>query len=103
MFARELGKRISGSGVTVCSLHPGTIHTDLPRYHLSGWRAVQKVQGQMGCDCIIVGTVQLLGCFSKDCMGCLPLVLVNTESASRSVNDRHMHTTEYCNPHAHAR
>jgi NAD(P)-dependent dehydrogenase (short-subunit alcohol dehydrogenase family) len=37
MFSRELAKRIAGSGVTVCSLHPGTIHTELTRYFFSGY------------------------------------------------------------------
>ena len=43
MFARELAKRVKGSGVTVCSLHPGTVYTEITRYFLSGWLIVLKV------------------------------------------------------------
>ena len=43
MFARELAKRVAGTGITVCSLHPGTVHTELPRYFISGWLAFLKV------------------------------------------------------------
>ena len=32
LFARELAKRLEGSGVTVNSLHPGVVSTELPRY-----------------------------------------------------------------------
>lgn len=34
MFTRELAKRLQGTGVTVYSLHPGVISTELTR-HLS--------------------------------------------------------------------
>lgn len=34
MFTRELAKRLTGTGVTVYSLHPGVISTELSR-HLS--------------------------------------------------------------------
>ena len=43
MFARELAKRVKGSGVTVCSLHPGTVYTEITRYFLSGWLVIFKV------------------------------------------------------------
>ena len=43
MFARELSKRVAGSGVTVCSLHPGTVYTEITRHLLSGWLIVLKV------------------------------------------------------------
>ena len=43
MFARELAKRVKGSGVTVCSLHPGTVYTEITRYFFSGWLIVLKV------------------------------------------------------------
>ena len=43
MFVKELGKRLVGTGVTVCSLHPGTINTELTRYFLSGWMIFLKV------------------------------------------------------------
>lgn len=46
MFARELAKRIKGSGVTVCSLHPGTVYTEITRYFFSGWLIVLKVYPQ---------------------------------------------------------
>ena len=49
MFARELAKRVAGTGITVCSLHPGTVHTELTRYFISGWLAFLKVN-----PCIIV-------------------------------------------------
>ena len=43
MFSRELAKRLVGSGVTVCSLHPGTIRTELSRYMYTGILSVLKV------------------------------------------------------------
>lgn len=43
MFARELAKRVAGSGVTVCSLHPGTVYTEITRHFLSGWLIIIKV------------------------------------------------------------
>ena len=43
MFAKELAKRLVDTGVTVCSLHPGTINTELTRYFLSGWMIFLKV------------------------------------------------------------
>lgn len=43
MFVKELGKRLVGTGVTVCSLHPGTINTEITRYFLSGWMIFLKV------------------------------------------------------------
>ena len=43
MFARELAKRIKGSGVTACSLHPGTVYTEITRYLFSGWLIFLKV------------------------------------------------------------
>ena len=43
MFARELAKRVAGSNVTTCSLHPGTIDTELTRYIFSGWLSFMKV------------------------------------------------------------
>jgi NAD(P)-dependent dehydrogenase (short-subunit alcohol dehydrogenase family) len=43
MFARELAKRIRGSGVTACSLHPGTVYTEITRYFFSGWLIFLKV------------------------------------------------------------
>lgn len=47
MFSRELAKRVEGSGVTVCSLHPGTVYTELTRYYFSGYLLPLKV-----CDCL---------------------------------------------------
>jgi len=32
LFARELARRLEGSGVTAYSLHPGVINTELARY-----------------------------------------------------------------------
>lgn len=43
MFARELAKRVSESGVTVCSLHPGTVYTEITRDLLTGWFYLLKV------------------------------------------------------------
>ena len=43
MFARELGKRLSGTGVTTCSLHPGSIDTELNRHFFQGWLAFVEV------------------------------------------------------------
>ena len=43
MFVKELAKRLVDTGVTVCSLHPGTINTELTRYFLSGWMIFLKV------------------------------------------------------------
>ena len=39
MFTRELADRLSGSDVTVCSLHPGTIYTELVRHTFTGYLA----------------------------------------------------------------
>ena len=44
MFARELAKRLSGSGVTVYAIHPGSVNTELTRHMLSGWLAIFKVK-----------------------------------------------------------
>ena len=44
MFARELAKQVSESGVTVCSLHPGTVYTEITRHWLTGWLIVLKVK-----------------------------------------------------------
>ena len=44
MFARELAGRVSGTGVTVCSLHPGTVYTELTRYLFTGWLIILKVR-----------------------------------------------------------
>ena len=43
MFTRELANRVSGSGVTVCSLHPGSINSDLTRYLWTGFLLPLKV------------------------------------------------------------
>ncbi len=43
MFANELSRRLVGSGVTVYSLHPGSIKTELVRHMLSGWKIIFKV------------------------------------------------------------
>ena len=43
MFSRELAKRIAGSGVTMCSLHPGTVYTELTRYFFAGYLLPLKV------------------------------------------------------------
>lgn len=43
MFSRELAQRLMGSGVTVCSLHPGTVYTELTRYFFSGYLLPLKV------------------------------------------------------------
>ncbi|XP_063053580.1 retinol dehydrogenase 13-like [Engraulis encrasicolus] len=43
LFSRELAKRLQGSGVTVYSLHPGIIHTELGRHFwpkLALWKRV---------------------------------------------------------------
>ncbi|XP_019850137.1 PREDICTED: retinol dehydrogenase 11-like isoform X1 [Amphimedon queenslandica] len=42
MFARELGKRLEGTGVTTYSLHPGSINTELGRHLVAGWKAIFK-------------------------------------------------------------
>ena len=47
MFTRELANRVSGSGVTVYSLHPGSINSDLTRYLWTGYFLPLKV-------CIII-------------------------------------------------
>ena len=43
MFARELGKRLEGTGVTSYSVHPGAINTELTRYFFTGWKVILKV------------------------------------------------------------
>lgn len=37
MFARELAKRVGERGVTVVSLHPGTVYTEITRDLFTGW------------------------------------------------------------------
>ena len=43
MFASELSRRLAGTGVTVYSLHPGAIKTELARHILNGWKIIFKV------------------------------------------------------------
>ncbi len=43
MFARELGKRVAEDRVTVVSLHPGTVYTEITRSTFSGWFYFLKV------------------------------------------------------------
>ena len=43
MFTSELARRLAGTGVTVYSLHPGSISTELDRYLLRGWRSIFRV------------------------------------------------------------
>ena len=43
MFARELSKRLEGTGVTTYSLHPGSINTELGRHLVAGWKIIFKV------------------------------------------------------------
>ncbi len=43
LFARELGKRVGEDGVTVVSLHPGTVYTEITRDLLTGWFSILKV------------------------------------------------------------
>lgn len=40
MFANELARRLESTGVSVYSLHPGSIQTDLVRHLLQGWKSV---------------------------------------------------------------
>jgi NAD(P)-dependent dehydrogenase (short-subunit alcohol dehydrogenase family) len=35
LFARELGKKLSGSGITSYSLHPGVVATEIDRHAYS--------------------------------------------------------------------
>ena len=42
LFARELGKRLTGTGVTTYSLHPGAIPTELQQ-NMSPWPVLQPV------------------------------------------------------------
>lgn len=37
MFARELGKRVAEDKITVVSLHPGTVYSEITRTLFSGW------------------------------------------------------------------
>ncbi len=51
MFARELAKRVLGTGVTVCALHPGAVNTDLYLPLLTGWMTILRVsQGVLFCN-----------------------------------------------------
>lgn len=43
MFGRELAKRLEGTGVSVYSLHPGSIRTELQRHFFTGWWILLKV------------------------------------------------------------
>ncbi|XP_061077245.1 retinol dehydrogenase 14-like [Conger conger] len=45
LFTRELATRLQGTGVTVCSLHPGVIHTELGRHFIAGMPLWKKVIG----------------------------------------------------------
>ena len=47
MFARELAKRLAGTGVTVYALHPGTVNTELVRHLQAYCGGVLKVT----CPC----------------------------------------------------
>ena len=47
MFTRELAKRVSETGVTVCSLHPGSVNTELGRYFLTGYLTPFKVSDEL--------------------------------------------------------
>ena len=40
MFARELSKRLLETGVTVYSLHPGSVNTELSRHMVAGWKII---------------------------------------------------------------
>ena len=51
MFSRELAQRLVGSGVTVCSLHPGTVYTELTRYFFSGYFLPIKVSIDYSATC----------------------------------------------------
>ena len=51
MFTRELAKRLSGTQVTVCSLHPGSIYTELGRHVFSGYLTPLLVSLTQLCPC----------------------------------------------------
>ena len=44
MFTNELACQLEGTGVTVYSLHPGSIRTELVRHILNGWKKILQVK-----------------------------------------------------------
>ncbi len=44
MFTNELARQLEGTGVTVYSLHPGSIRTELVRHVLNGWKKILQVK-----------------------------------------------------------
>lgn len=53
LHARELARRLEGTGVTAVSLHPGWVRTNLMRHSMPGWlealsRPVLGLMGQIG-------------------------------------------------------
>ena len=44
MFTKELARRLEGTGVTVYSLHPGSINSELDRHLLKSWKVIFAVK-----------------------------------------------------------
>ncbi|XP_076746516.1 retinol dehydrogenase 12 isoform X3 [Maylandia zebra] len=82
LFSRELARRLSGSGVSSFSLHPGVIRTELGR-HVEGWFPLVGLLLKLpslllmktpweGCQtslyCAVTpGLEELSGCYFSDC------------------------------------
>uniref|UniRef100_A0A668UM70 Uncharacterized protein n=1 Tax=Oreochromis aureus TaxID=47969 RepID=A0A668UM70_OREAU len=82
LFSRELARRLSGSGVSSFSLHPGVIRTELGR-HVEGWFPLLGLLLKLpslllmktpweGCQttlyCAVTpGLEELSGCYFSDC------------------------------------
>ncbi len=50
MFAKELARRLLGTGVTVCALHPGSVNSELYVPFMSGWKTVLRVSQLYTCN-----------------------------------------------------
>ena len=68
MFSRELAKRIAGSGVTVCSLHPGTVYTELTRYWI--FVAIEGIMSECVSLSLCVWLTTKVVCPFKHCKWC---------------------------------
>lgn len=65
MFARELARRLEGTGVTVYSLHPGSIRTELQRHLYTGLWILLKVGDNSNPVLCITWKVEVHGAMYK--------------------------------------
>ena len=64
MFGHELAKRLEGTGVSVYSLHPGSIRTEIGRHTFTGWTFFLKV-----CVCVCAHVHACMIGFVHTCLG----------------------------------